>query len=183
MTEGPATAKKAFGERVAGAAMGAFKSSGAYSALFEGVGISEEECRNHLAALHDVQPHQETVFAHNYLYSCLSILDSKAHGLLTYDSIVLAAASLVLTIFARTFNAGSVLIFIALVCSAFAASLCLYVIWIYWTETADFQKSDGLFVELLKVRNRRTIAYRLSWLISQLAMVLLVLGVIIERAV
>jgi hypothetical protein len=112
----------------------------------------------------------------------LSILDGKAHGLLTYDSIVLAAASLVLTVFSRNATAGSVLIIIALVLSALASSLCLSVIWIYWTETVEFQQGDGLFVHLLHIRNRRTIAYRLSWFISQMAMIFLVLGVIIARA-
>lgn len=174
--------KKLLPERLVGSTVELLKSSGPYAAFFEGVGISEEECRSHLAALHNLQPHQEHVFAHDYLYSCLNILDGKAHGLLTYDSIVLAAASLVLTVFSRNTTPGSVLIIIALVLSALAAALCLSVIWIYWTETIEFQKSNGLFVHLLHIRNRRTIAYRLSWCISQMAMISLVLGVIIARA-
>lgn len=173
--------KRLMPDHLVGTTVRVLKSSRPYTALFEGVGISEEECRSHLAALHNLQPHQEQVFAHDYLYSCLSILDEKAHGLLTYDSIVLAAASLVLTVFSRNTTAGSVLIIIALVLSALAASLCLSVIWIYWTETVEFQKSNGLFLQLLHVRNRRTVAYRLSWVISQLAMFSLVVGVIIAR--
>jgi len=174
--------KRLLPERLVDSTAGFIKSSRPYATLFEGVGTSKQEYEGHLAALHNLQPQQESVFTHDYLYSCLNILDGKAHGLLTYDSIVLAAASLVLTVFSRNTTAGSVLIIIALVLSALAASLCLSVIWIYWTETIEFQESNGLFVHLLRIRNRRTIAYRLSWCISQLAMVSLVLGVIIARA-
>jgi hypothetical protein len=168
-------------EHLAGSAKEAVKSSRPYAIFFEGVGISEQDCRKHLSALRHMQPHEENVFAHNYLYSCLSILDEKSHGLLTYDSIVLAAASLALTIFSRHLTFGSAFVFAALILSAVASALCLSVIWIYWTETSDFENPNGLFLELLRIRNQRTIAYRLSWCLSQLAMVLLVLGVILER--
>lgn len=151
-------------------------------AFLEGV-YWDEDRQKHLVALRKLQPHEENSFEHNYLYSCLSILDEKAHGLLVYDSLVLAAASLVLTIFPRSLTSGSVLVFAALVLSGIASSLCLSVIWIYWTETPALEDPDGLFVQLLEIRNRRTVCYRLAWCLSQFAMVLLVLGIILERTI
>jgi hypothetical protein len=147
--------------------------------LLEGTYKGEEK-RRHLMALRQLQPREDDVFEHEHLYACLSVLDSKAIGLLSYDSIVVAATAVLLSIFAKTFNAGSVLIFMALVLSGLAASLCLYVIWIFWTGTTDFENAQDLFVCLLEIRNRRTIAYRMAWVMSQAAMFFLIIGVLVR---
>jgi len=151
-----------------------------YAWLLEGTYRGDDR-RRHLIAMRRLQPHEDEVYEHEQLYSCLSILDGKAIGLLTYDSIVLAATSLVLSIFPRNITVGSVLVFIALVLSGVAASLSLYVIWIFWTETSDFESAQDLFIQLLDVRTRRTIAYRLAWVTSQMAMFLLIVGVLFQR--
>lgn len=147
--------------------------------LFEGTYAGDEK-RRHLTALRQLQPREDEVFEHEHLYSCLNVLDSKAIGLLSYDSIVVAATSILLSVFAKSFNAGSVLIFMALVMSGLAASLCLYVIWIFWTGTPDFENAQELFICLLEIRNRRTVAYRLAWVMSQAAMFFLIIGVLVR---
>lgn len=128
-----------------------------------------------------MQPQQDNLFEHDYLYTCLSILDTKAQGLLAYDSIILAATSLVLTIFQNKVTLGSIFVFIALVVSGFSASLCLCVIWVFWTETLELENSRQLFERLLAIRNRRTLAYRSSWLLAQVSMFFLVLGIVLQR--
>jgi hypothetical protein len=160
--------------------MSDIRRSPALSWLFEGT-YSGDEKRKHLIALRRLQPNEDDSFEHDHLYACLSILDNKAQGLLSYDSIVLAAASLVLSIFPREISAASVLVFMALLFSGMASSLCLFVIWIFWTETPDLADSQALFTQLLGVRNRRTIAYRLAWVMAQASMFLLVVGVLLQR--
>ncbi|MET8680615.1 hypothetical protein ABZW18_24275 [Streptomyces sp. NPDC004647] len=150
--------------------------------LFEGV-YTEVDGPRHLRALRNLQPKEDDAFEHGYLYSCLSILDSKAQALLTYVGILMAAASISLSIFSREVSTGSVLVFSALASSCIAAGLCLTVIWVHWTDTSDLERSDELFLTLLAIRNRRTIGYRIAWMVAQLATVLLLLGIVLERRV
>ena len=135
----------------------------------------------HLKSIEQLQPHEDDTFVHDYLYGCLSILDTKAAALLQYDSILLAASSLALASFPKAVTPGSITVFIGLVLSGLSSVLCLHVIWIHWTETKEFHNSHKLFVRLLEVRNRRTVAYRLAWTVSLIAMVCLICGNVIQR--
>ena len=148
--------------------------------MLEGVYAGDER-RRHLVAIRNLQPRADEAFEHDHLYTCLNILDGKAIGLLTYDAIVLAATSLVLSISHDTLSPGPILIFVALLMTAAAASLCLRVIWIFWTETTDLEDPDAVFLGLLDVRNRRTICYRSAWIMSQLGMFLFIVGIFLER--
>ncbi len=128
-----------------------------------------------------MQPNEDDTFLHDYLYGCLSILDTKAQGLLAFNSILIAATTVVLATLPSAITTGSVLIFIALVLSGISALLSLHVIRLYWTGTEDFEHSRELFLELFAVRNRRTVAYRLSWMIAHAATVILIVGVLAQR--
>ena len=114
--------------------------------------------------------------AHDYLYNCLSILDTKSSALLQYDGIILAAATLAVTLSPRP-SIGSLFVIISLVLSGISSVLCLPVIWVHWTTTREFANEDSEFLELLRHRNRRTLCYRTSWLIAQMAVFFLVIGV------
>jgi hypothetical protein len=148
--------------------------------FLEGI-YSGDERQRHLKAIRNLHTRGDESFEHDHLYASLNILDGKAIGLLTYDAIVLAATSLVLSISHGTFSPGTILIFVSLVLTAIAASLCLRVIWIFWTETPDLEDSQAEFIKLLDVRSRRTIAFRIAWIMSQLAMFLFIVGIFIER--
>ncbi|HEV2375020.1 MAG TPA: hypothetical protein VGS19_23030 [Streptosporangiaceae bacterium] len=133
-------------------------------------------------AIRSFHPHAEEAFEHDHLYECLNILDSKAIGLLTYDAIILAATSLVLSISHRILAPGPIVISLGLLLTAAASALCLSVVWIFWTETREFEDPQASFIRLLDVRNRRTMAYRLAWSMSQAGMFLFIIGLILERA-
>jgi hypothetical protein len=124
----------------------------------------------HLAAIRESA-------AHDYLYDCLSVLDTKASALLQYDGIILAAATLAITLFSRA-TAGTVLVAVALILSGLSSVLCLQVIWVYWTETAEFSSDKDEFVTLLKRRGARTLCYRASWITAQASVFFLIVGVI-----
>lgn len=140
------------------------------NAVMEGV-YPEGEQVEHLAAIRQSR-------AHDYLYDCMSILDTKASGLLQYDSIVLAAATLALTFFPKSISFGAILLFISLILSGLSSVASLQVIWVYWTETVDFSNPNDEFIILLNTRNHRTVMYRIAWMLAQVSVVFLIVGII-----
>ncbi len=111
---------------------------------------------------------------HDYLYECLSILDAKASALLSFNSILLAALALTVTIGENRLT--SVLLS-GLVLSGLSSLLCLRVVWVHWTPTETFSDSRHLFITLLEVRDRRTVVYRIAWLAALASLLCLVVGV------
>jgi len=150
-------------------------------AMLEGVYLDPEGRQRHLKAVRAMRPQRDHVFEHDYLYSCLTILDTKAQALLAYDGILMAAAAISLSLFSHDISPGSVAVFSSLAASSLSSILCLHVIWIYWTDTVELENSGNLFDTLLRVRNRRTLAYRMSWLIAQASALLLISGVVLDR--
>lgn len=148
--------------------------------LYEGV-YGKSGHQRHLESVRRLGSHDAMAFEHEYLYSCLSILDSKAQSLMSFDAIILAASSIALGTSPRPFGIGDALIVFALVMSGLSSSLCLFVVWIYWTETSQFEDESEVFYQLLRIRNTRTIAYRISWLAAQLSGFVLILGVILAK--
>jgi hypothetical protein len=139
----------------------------------EGVYPKAEQAE-HLAAIRQSR-------AHDYLYDCMSILDTKASGLLQYDSIVLAAATLALTFFPKSTSFGAILLFISLILSGLSSVASLQVIWVYWTETVDFSNPNDEFIILLNTRNHRTVMYRIAWMLAQVSVVFLIVGIIVRE--
>ena len=149
--------------------------------MLEGVYLDPDERKRHLKAVRAIRPQRDHVFEHDYLYGCLTILDAKAQALLAYDGILMAAAAISLSLFSHGVSPGSVAVFSSLAASSLSSVLCLAVIWIYWTDTVELENSGDLFDTLLRVRNRRTLAYRLSWVIAQASALLMIVGVVLAR--
>jgi hypothetical protein len=128
--------------------------------------------------LEKLRPHEVT---HQYLYNCLNILDSKAIALLTYDSVSIVAATFALSPLNERFTLGRGIVFLGLLLSAASSLVCLLVIWIFWAE--EHQESDDLSqlsIRLLRERNKRTVAYRWACVVSLLAMVVLIVGILVR---
>jgi hypothetical protein len=144
-----------------------------HEAVFEGVYLGPGQVE-HVASIREST-------AHDYLYNCLSILDTKSSALLQYDGFILAAATLGVTLLPHL-SLGTLFVTVALLLSAISAALCLPVIWVYWTTTPEFSDERGEFIDLLGHRNRRTLYYRIAWLITPVAVFFLILGLIIQKA-
>lgn len=144
-----------------------------HTAVFEGIyqGPGQVE---HVASIREST-------AHEYLYNCLSVLDTKSSALLQYDGLIIAAATLGVTFFPHP-SLGNLFVVLALLLSGISAVLCLPVIWVYWTTTPEFSVERDEFIDLLGHRNRRTLYYRIAWLIAPVAVFFLVLGIIIRQA-
>jgi hypothetical protein len=148
--------------------------------FFEGV-YREEDLRSHLTAVKSLHDRRSEAYEHEHMYECLGILDAKAQALLAYDAILLTAASIVLSVFSDKVTPGTVLIAAALVASGISSALCLSVIWVHWTDTTDFSRAEDSFTKLLSIRNRRTVGYRLAWMIAEAATLLLIVGIPLQR--
>ena len=146
--------------------------------IFQGV-YNENAARAHLDAVQRLQPDES--LGHSYLYRCLTVLDAKVQGLLTFDSILIAATTVILAALPSDITAGSTLIFIALMSSSFSSLLCLYAIWIYWADTHELRYAKICSLKLFKLRNRRTVAYRIAWLLAYASTVTLVIGIFAQR--
>ncbi|MFC3576932.1 hypothetical protein ACFOZ0_27370 [Streptomyces yaanensis] len=141
--------------------------------------FKDAHLRTHLEAIKSLQPQPQEVYAHDYLYACLSVLDAKAQVLLAYDGFLVAAASVVLTILPGGTGSTALLV-AALIASGLSGALSLTVVSVHWTDTQDMEHADAVFPRLLEIRNRRTAYYRISWGIAQAASLLLVCGVLVH---
>ena len=148
----------------------------------QGLAVTADEARSHLRALHAIQRDGELKSEHEYLYSCLSILDTKASALLQFIALIVASCTLTLTVLPHGSGLGGALVFLALLISAISAFLTLNVIWVHWSETRDFDAGD-YFDRLLAVRDARTRQYRWAWFMSLVSLFILIMGVAANRRV
>jgi hypothetical protein len=144
--------------------------------LFEGIYRGRASRTSHIKAIGESRDSRP----HDYLYDCLTVLDTKASALLQYDGIILAAATLGITLFPKN-SIGIPLFVISLILSGVSSILCLQVIWVYWTTTREFEDDEREFKELMNCRNKRTLFYRASWLVALGSVFFLVLGIVMEK--
>ncbi len=122
-----------------------------------------------------------------HLYGALSIIDAKAQSLLQFNSLLLAIVGIYFGNVSEIRSNVLVLVsFILTVLSAGASCLlCLDVIWLHWLSREDLEAQadeshpSAGYVELLLLRDRRSRCYRSGWLLSYLAVIAVVFGVIV----
>lgn len=107
----------------------------------------------------------------SHLYKTLSILDNKSSSLLAYNSIIMAIFAIFMTNFPT--RQSSPLIISGLICLLTSSVFLLTIIWVHWSKKEDLIDSDKHVDILLYVRRCRTIRYRVAWILSSLAMILL----------
>jgi len=100
-----------------------------------------------------------------YLYQCLSILDSKCSSLLSFNSIVMAVFAIFmtsqdLTVFQKTSIA------IGTFTVLMSSLLLLGVVRITWATSEELSDLDGHVRILMDVRTSRTDTYRYAWYFS-----------------
>lgn len=148
------------------------------------LGISEqllrtaEERKRHVAALRDVvgDSVHDRLFA--FIYDNLSILDSKASSLLSFNAIGLA----VLTIFIT--DAEHLLIALAyyfcMLLLLASCVMCLTIVRVHWSTTEDISAVDAHIEKLLSVRRIRTTWYRTAWVLALGTIFLFVLVTLVQ---
>lgn len=111
-----------------------------------------------------------------FLYESLGILDSKASSLLTFNAVGLTAlaiwlANVPLNLFHLTLDIS----FLGFLVSCI---LCLRIVWLHWASTADLMSERRYLLELLAVRDSRTVLYRWAWLLAITAVVITALATV-----
>lgn len=137
---------------------------------------TEAERRAHLAALEKREITRGYSGAFTFLYEGLSILDGKASSLLTFNAIGLTALAIwlekiPLNLFHLTLDVAFLLFLIS-------CGLCLTIVWLHWASTADLNDNDAHPLQLLAVRDARTVLYRWAWLFAVLAVTVIALATI-----
>lgn len=142
--------------------------------ISKGVASSREDHVAHADALRNVlQDHDQThtwIFEH--CYRCLDALDAKTGGLLQFNALFIAIWILVASRHLTPDNvepSDKWILLTALGLSATAVSMSLRAIWVHWTTTAELMNPTQLTLNLLHVRDRRTMSYRRAWIFSYTA--------------
>ena len=112
-----------------------------------------------------------------HIYEALSILDSKAGALLSVNSLYCAIVTFVVSSgqgpwWPSSLSSpwlGTLLVVASLLCVGLSSHCLLRVIWTRWSEIEDRQDSWVHTTSLLRVRDRRTVLYRLAHTCSRAA--------------
>lgn len=130
--------------------------------------------QDHLDALNTAIRDDRYGLLISHLFACLDSLDSKATAALTINGILFSAASLLIAKSGSAFSWN--LLFPSVAFSFTAGLLCSYVIKVYWASMGDLIDLNSFTVKLSEIRSKRTLAYRLSLVLTAISMLLLVLG-------
>jgi hypothetical protein len=145
---------------------------------------SAEKLESYLDDIVESHSNAKEDIQRNSIYADMGIIDSKAQSMLSFNSFLLA----IVGIYFGTLQSlvGQIFILIPFIMT-FAVSItsclfCLNVVWVHWSTGIDKTKGDGVneeILELLYLRDERTIQYRKAWILSYLAVLFLFLGIVI----
>ena len=139
---------------------------------------TDAERRAHIDALKKLDDEPDHARLFDFLYQNLSILDSKASTLLSFNSVVLAVVAIIMT---GTQNTGlNCFYFLSMLCLLVSCILCLCIVWIHWSTTDDMANIDQHASTLLKVRFKRTREYRIAWWLSLLSVLMLAVATLLR---
>jgi hypothetical protein len=133
---------------------------------------------SHVRALTSVTSSDARQDVFDHLYACLTILDSKSASLLGFNSIITAVFAIFLTqrLTAReTFVAN-----LGMAAVLVSAMLLLTVLWIRWATTDELADGGAYALQVLRVRNDRTVRFRVAWYFAIAALTALVLLLILR---
>lgn len=135
-----------------------------------GLHRTDDERREHLAELEKRGIVGDYGSAFTFLYEALSILDSKASSLLTFNAVGLTALAIwlekiPLNLFHFTLDVAFLLFLISCV-------LCLRIVWLHWASTQELKNEEVQPIDLLRVRDERTVLYRWAWFLAVCAVVI-----------
>lgn len=102
-----------------------------------------------------------------FLYSMLSIVDSKASSLMAFNAIGLAALAIWLE--GLPLNWLHLTLDLVFLLFLFSSATCFIVVRVYWSPSAHFRDPELQMKTLLEKRDRRTQLYRTSWWLSVVA--------------
>ena len=146
--------------------------------LDQGICDNDEQRLEQLESVRSLQAAGGFQTEHEFMYSSLSILDDKASALLTFNSIILAAIAIFLT--STDGVLGPYLFLAAFLTTGASCCLCLQVVRLHWSDTPSLAASERFWLDLTRIRDRRTRFYRAAWLFAGAALIVLVIGAALD---
>ncbi|MGI8426352.1 MAG: hypothetical protein ACR2M4_07110 [Actinomycetota bacterium] len=134
-------------------------------------GTKGEAIDDEIAALGEAFPQPTQRF--EFLYSSLSILDSKASSLMAFNAIGLTALAVWLEYI--PLNWLHLTLDLVFLLFLFSSATCFFVVRLYWSPPTHLKNTDLQTRTLLDTRNRRTLLYRFSWKLSIVAVGLFII--------
>lgn len=99
----------------------------------------------------------------SFLYENLNILDGKSASLLQFNAISLAFMALIAASESDLTDRVTGLLVVAVTIAAFSSLMGLVAARIWWARTTQMEDSEKLLLDLMRTRDRRTLAVRLAW--------------------
>ena len=132
---------------------------------------SQQKRRNEAKALKEAYPDPTSRF--DFLYGNLSIIDSKASTLLTFNAIGLTVLAVWLqNIPPNWLHFALDTVFVVFLISS---AYCLGTAWLFWSPPSDYEDRDTQTLGLLEKRDFRTSLYHTAWKMASVAVVSLLL--------
>jgi len=132
--------------------------------LIKGLNLNDKKRQQHINELRKIMGDHEHFSVFCFLYENLSIIDGKSASLLQFNSILIAVLALVIKMDA-VFQSTLIIMFLA------SSILSLYTVYIHWSTSDDFKSLEEHISVLLKIREKRTIIYRISWWLSAIGLI------------
>ncbi len=147
----------------------------------QGLNKNKTERAEHLKALDDVFADKDYNRKYTFLYNNLSILDSKASSLLTFNALGLAVLAVWLGgVPANVFHVALDFAFLLLLISCI---FCLVCVRLYWSSTKNLIQRDVHLDELLERRDRRSKYYRRARMLSLTALIVVLVPTVLHSLV
>ncbi len=147
------------------------------SKLDQGLCSDDSERIAHLRLVEQFHEGGGLRIEHEVLYRDLTILDDKSSALLSFNSIILAAAAILLTSAEAVARIGFLITLFVIGVSSY---LCLRVVWLRWSDTRSMASHEQFWLDLHPVRDQRTRWFRGAWMLAQVAIVGLVASAVLD---
>jgi hypothetical protein len=144
--------------------------------IFLGINRTAEARRRHAAALRQMACDAGSCSELQRIDEDLIVLDGKSDALISFNSILLTVQSIFIAwvqgIERPAFAWLELLLCLGLLLCIVSCTLCLSTQYVYWIRTDTILKRnwEGYSVQLLWLRDRRTILYRVSWWLAVAAL-------------
>lgn len=154
--------------------------------IFSGLPWGDAEKARYVEGLLGLKESQRFTFSHFFMN--LDVLDNKANSMIQFSSVIFALYAASLGFYEKTPSLKGVKwigqLLIAGQCMSFiSVFLLLLVVSLHWSGPDELANEFDQALKLLKVRDKRTIRYRVAWLLAMGATIMLAVSVVVMSSI
>jgi hypothetical protein len=144
-----------------------------------GLDLTEEEYHQYMTALRKLQNDASAWELNAWMHHDLTVLDDKTNSIVQVNAVAIAVMAIIIQSEPQMPRTPFVLLFGAMVLLIWSIIPLLGVMYVYWSSREQILNPDGMLVELMQVRNRRSMVVRRSVIKIVYAMILFLLSFVI----